>query len=230
MKNLIITNNREKELPSLLFPNDNNSGIMRVGLMGGTFDPIHMGHLVTAEEARQQFDLDYVIFVPTGSPPHKDHDSISLPEHRYLMTSLAVMSNPSFFVSSFEINAKAPTYTIDTVRHFCCGEQGSPELYFITGADAILEIFTWKEYEELLRLCTFIAVSRPGYSLELFRQTLDSNCPEMQQKVHLLEIPALAVSSTFIRERVALGKTIKYLTPEPVEQYIKNHGLYLVDK
>ncbi len=205
----------------------NNSASLSVGLMGGTFDPIHMGHLVTAEEARQQFELDYVIFVPTGTPPHKERGKITLPEHRYLMTSLAVMSNPAFYVSSVEMDSEGPTYTIDTVRHFSCDEHGPPELFFITGADAILDIFTWKDYEELLRLCTFIAVSRPGYSLEKFRETLDKHCPGMKNKVHLLEIPALAVSSTFIRERVTLGKTIKYLTPEPVEQYIRKHGLYV---
>ncbi len=209
-----------------LNPHSNKAGSLNIGLMGGTFDPIHMGHLVTAEEARQQFDLDYVVFVPAGIPPHKEEKSISLPEHRYLMTSLAVMSNPSFFVSRIEIDMKAPTYTIDTVRHFAGVKKPGPEIFFITGADAILEIFTWKAYEELLNLCTFIAVSRPGYSLDRFYETLDFACPEMRHKVHLLEIPALAVSSTFIRERVALSKTIKYLTPEPVEQYIRKHGLY----
>lgn len=204
----------------------NRKNAMNIGLMGGTFDPIHMGHLVTAEEARQQFNLDYVIFVPTGTPPHKDHESISLPEHRYLMTSLAVMSNPSFIVSRVEIDSKDPTFTVDTVRYFAGLEGEDKELFFITGADAILEIFTWKDYEKLLSLCTFIAVSRPGYSLDRFREALDLTCPELKHRVHLLEIPALAVSSTFIRERVTLGKTIKYLTPEPVEQYIKKHGLY----
>jgi len=208
----------------------NRAGNLKIGLMGGTFDPIHVGHLVTAEEARQQFDLTNVIFVPTGVPPHKNNSMISLPEHRYLMTTLAVMSNPSFFVSRIEIDQKVPTFTIDTVKHFSSWKNPEPEIFFITGADAILEIFTWKEYEELLSLCTFIAVSRPGYSLDHFHETLDRTCPEMRQKVHLLEIPALAVSSTFIRERVALGKTIKYLTPEPVEQYIKKHELYKVSK
>jgi nicotinate-nucleotide adenylyltransferase len=211
----------------LFFPSiKNKTGSLNIGLMGGTFDPIHMGHLVTAEEARQQFDLNYVVFVPAGIPPHKDVAEISLPEHRYLMTSLAVMSNPSFFVSRIEIDQKEPAYTIDTVRYFSSGKGLGPEIFFITGADAILEIFTWKDYEELLNLCTFIAVSRPGYSLDRFHEILDRTSPQMKHKIHLLEIPALAVSSTFIRERVALGKTIKYLTPEPVEQYIKKHGLY----
>lgn len=204
------------------------NGSPNIGLMGGTFDPIHVGHLVTAEEARQQFDLNYVIFVPAGIPPHKDHQTISLPEHRYLMTTLAVMSNPAFIVSRHEIDQHKPTYTIDTVRYFAKNQSPEPNIYFITGADAILEIFTWKDYEELLRLSTFIAVTRPGYSLDHFHETLDRNCPQMRQKVHLLEIPALAVSSTFIRDRVALGKTIKYLTPEPVEQYIKKMELYKV--
>lgn len=208
------------------FRTNDNAAAISIGLMGGTFDPIHVGHLVTAEEARQQFDLDYVVFVPTGNPPHKEMETISLPEHRYLMTSLAVMSNPYFFVSTVEINSDSSSYTIDTVKHFSGSEKEGPEVFFITGADAILEIFSWKDYEELLRLCTFIAVSRPGYSLDRFRETLDQVCPDMINKVHLLEIPALAVSSTYIRERVALGKTIKYLTPEPVEQYIKKHGLY----
>jgi nicotinate-nucleotide adenylyltransferase len=211
-----------------LFPHTpgNKNSSPNIGLMGGTFDPIHVGHLVTAEEARQQFDLDYVIFVPAGIPPHKDEDKISLAEHRYLMTNLAVMSNPSFVVSRFEIDQKKPTFTIDTVRHFASLHKPEPNIYFVTGADAILEIFTWKDYKKLLRLSTFIAVSRPGYSLDHFHDTLERTCPEMRQQVHLLEIPALAVSSTFIRERVVLGKTIKYLTPEPVEQYIRKHGLY----
>ncbi len=204
------------------------NGSPNIGIMGGTFDPIHVGHLVTAEEARQQFDLNYVIFVPAGIPPHKETETISLPEHRYLMTTLAVMSNPAFIVSRFEIDQKTPTYTIDTVKHFQNSQNPAPNIYFITGADAILEIFTWKDYEELLRLCTFIAVTRPGYSLDHFHETLEKNAPLLRQKVHLIEIPALAVSSTFIRERVALGKTIKYLTPEPVEQYIKKLELYKV--
>ncbi len=206
----------------------NRNGSPNIGLMGGTFDPIHMGHLVTAEEARQQFDLQHVIFVPAGIPPHKDHKTISLPEHRFMMTTLAVMSNPAFIVSRYEIDQQKPTYTIDTVRHFAKSQGPEPNIYFITGADAILEIFTWKDYEELLHLCTFIAVTRPGYSLEHFHETLGRNCPQMKEKVHLIEIPALAVSSTFIRNRVALGKTIKYLTPEPVEQYINKMELYEV--
>jgi len=202
-------------------------GKSNIGLMGGTFDPIHIGHLVSAEEARQQFNLDYVIFVPVGLPPHKDIKNITCTEHLSLMTTLAVMSNPYFKVSRFEIDRQEPSYTLDTVCHFSTRGGAGSNIFFITGADAILEISTWKDYQQLLDLCVFIAVSRPGYSLSRLRETLGAGCPKANQKIHLLEIPALAISSTFIRDRVALGKTIKYLTPEPVEQYIKKNKLYL---
>ncbi len=201
-------------------------GKTNIGLMGGTFDPIHIGHLVSAEEARQQFNLDYVIFVPAGLPPHKDIADITSPEHRYLMTNLAIMSNPFFRVSRFEIDRPQPSYTLDTVMHYSKGEE-SNNIFFITGADAILEIPTWKNCRQLLELCVFIAVSRPGYTLAKLKETLGEDCSQLIQKIHLLEIPALSISSTFIRERVALGKTIRYLTPEPVEQYIVKHHLYL---
>lgn len=198
----------------------------KIGLMGGTFDPIHYGHLVSAEVARQQFALDRVIFVPAGVPPHKQEGRVTAARHRYLMTVMAVMSNPYFYVSSYEVDKKEPSYTIDTVRHFA-QKAGGAGLYFITGADAIMDLLTWKDYEALLEACTFIAVSRPGYSLERLREILGRRCPQYLDKVHMLEIPALAISSTFIRERAALGKTIRYLTPDPVERYIKKEGLYL---
>ncbi len=151
---------------------------------------------------------------------------VTPPQHRYLMTILAVMSNPHFLVSRVEIDQTRPTYTVDTVRYFATREDDPVNLYFITGADAILDILTWKDYSELLDLCTFIAVTRPGYSLARLRDNVGSRCEAVLERVHLMEIPALAISSTSIRERVALGKTIKYLTPEPVEQYIAKQGLY----
>jgi len=203
--------------------------VKNIGLMGGTFDPIHMGHLVTAEEARQQFALDRVVFVPAGYPPHKEKGAVTDPEHRYLMTTLAVMSNPFFTVSRVEIERKEASYTINTVRYFAERLPGR-RLFFITGADAILEILTWKDYRELLELCTFIAVTRPGYPLDQVCDTVAPKIPGLLEKVHFLEIPALAISSTYIRERVSRGLTIKYLTPEPVEQYIHKHGLYLPGK
>lgn len=199
---------------------------LNIGLMGGTFDPIHIGHLIAAEEARQQFSLDFVIFIPAGLPPHKDKEQVSPAEHRCMMTTLAVMSNPSFIVSRVEVDKKTPSYTIDTIRYFNSYGVPGANLFFITGADAILEILTWKDYSDLTKLCTIIAVSRPEYPLEKLSEITAGFFPELKSKIHLLEIPALAISSTFIRERVALRKTIKYLTPEPVEQYIKKHGLY----
>ena len=207
-------------------PPNHRAGPLNIGLMGGTFDPIHMGHLVTAEEARQQFSLDYVIFIPAGLPPHKEKEQVSPAEHRCLMTTLAVMSNPSFVVSRLEVDKDEPSYTIDTVRYFASSSAPGTNLFFITGADAIMEILTWKDYSDLIRLCTFIAVSRPEYPLERLGEITGNLSMELRTKIHLLEIPALAISSTFIRKRTALGKTIKYLTPEPVEQYIKKHGLY----
>lgn len=211
---------------SFLLPKSNGE-LLRLGIMGGTFDPIHMGHLVTAEVARQHFNLDHVIFIPAGNPPHKDISLINTAEHRYLMTLLAVIDNPFFTVSRLEIEKKQSSYTIDTVRRFFDIYDEKLNLYFITGADAILDIATWKDYKELLELCYFIAASRPGYSFRKLKVIFGPTFPEIIKRVHLLEIPAMAISSTFIRRRVAQGKTIKYLTPESVEQYIHKNQLYL---
>ena len=214
---------------SFLLPKPSGESLT-LGIMGGTFDPIHIGHLVTAEEARQQFSLDYVIFIPAGVPPHKDARHISSAEHRYIMTMLAVVDNPYFTVSRLEIDRRQPSYTIDTVQSFFQIYDHQLKLYFITGADAILDIVTWKDCELLLDSCFFIAASRPGYSFGKLKDVLGSVSPRMIKKVHLLEIPAMAVSSTFIRRRVASGKTIKYLTPEAVEQYIYKNRLYVQGK
>ena len=201
---------------------------LSIGLMGGTFDPIHLGHLVTAEEVRIQFGLDRVIFVPSGHPPHKDVRSVSDPEHRYLMTVLATITNPFFTVSRVEIDKPHDklTYSIDTIRYFYNYFDKRVKLFFITGADAILEILTWKNYEELLSLCSFVAATRPGYCLSKLEETIGSVCPEALSNIHILEIPAMAISSTFIRRRVSEGKPIKYLTPESVAQYIIKNRLY----
>lgn len=200
---------------------------MNIGIMGGTFDPVHIGHLVAAEEARQQYDLEKVIFIPAGFPPHKEGTAISRAEDRYLMTVLAVTNNPFFEVSRYEIDKNKPSFTIETIRHFYREMGEKKHIFFITGADAILEILTWKDYKELLDTCSFIAASRPGYSLKEIRETIEPFYPGVLEKVHLLENPAMAVSSTFIRERVALGKTIKYLTANAVEQYIYKRKLYV---
>ncbi|MCU1545192.1 MAG: nicotinic acid mononucleotide adenylyltransferase [Homoserinimonas sp.] len=187
----------------------------RVGIMGGTFDPIHNGHLVAASEVAQHFDLDEVVFVPTGQPTGKPDATWG--EHRYLMTVIATASNPSFTVSRVDLDRDRPTYTIDTLRDVRAARPDA-ELFFITGADAIAQILDWRDVTELWELAHFVAVSRPGHYLTV------SGLPE--QDVSLLEVPALAISSTDCRSRVGRGFPVWYLVPDGVVQYIAKHHLY----
>ncbi len=188
--------------------------------MGGTFDPIHHGHLVAASEVQAWFELDEVVFVPTGEPWQKSERDVSPAEHRYLMTVVATASNPRFTVSRVDIDRPGPTYTIDTLRDLA---ERLPEadLYFITGADALAEIFTWRDAEELFGLACFVGCTRPGY--ETSPSTLDGIPSD---RVTMLEIPALAISSTECRERRAKGEPVWYLVPDGVVQYIAKHNLY----
>jgi nicotinate-nucleotide adenylyltransferase len=183
--------------------------------MGGTFDPIHHGHLVAASEVAQWFDLDEVVFVPTGEPWQKD--GVSPSEHRYLMTVIATASNPRFTVSRVDIDRSGPTYTIDTLRDLKA-ERPDADLYFITGADAIAQILSWRDHDELWDLAHFVAVSRPGHVLST------DGLPS--EDVSQLEIPALAISSTDCRDRVEQGHPVWYLVPDGVVQYIAKHHLY----
>ncbi|AZC14077.1 MULTISPECIES: nicotinate-nucleotide adenylyltransferase [unclassified Microbacterium] len=187
----------------------------RIGVMGGTFDPIHHGHLVAASEVAQSFDLDEVVFVPTGNPWQKTRVSDS--EHRYLMTVIATASNPRFTVSRVDINRSGPTYTIDTLRDLK-HQRPDAELFFITGADAIAQILSWRDHDELWDLAHFVAVSRPGHVLDT------AGLPT--EDVSQLQIPALAISSTDCRERVRRGHPVWYLVPDGVVQYIAKHHLY----
>ncbi|GIV01043.1 MAG: putative nicotinate-nucleotide adenylyltransferase [Actinomycetota bacterium] len=193
----------------------------RLGVMGGTFDPIHHGHLLTAEEAAVQFGLEQVIFVPTGRPWMKADREVTPAEHRYLMTVIATASNPRFTVSRIEIDRPGPTYTVDTLRALREQHPGA-ELFFVTGADAMLEIFSWKDPAEILSLAHFIAATRPGYDLAHF----EAEAPTAHPNVTVMNIPALAISSTDIRQRVREGRPIRYLVPEGVESYIEKMGLY----
>ena len=193
----------------------------RLGVMGGTFDPIHYGHLVTAEEAVVQFQLDTVVFVPTGQPWMKAHREVSPAEERYLMTVVATASNPRFTVSRIEIDRDGPTYTVETLRQLA-NEQPDAELYFITGADAILEIVQWKDPDEALSLAHFIAATRPGHDLS----RLEAAAAEHRPRVSVMKIPALAISSSDIRQRVGEGRAIRYLLPEGVKSFIEKAGLY----
>lgn len=199
----------------------------RVGIMGGTFDPIHQGHLVTAEAAQSEFELDKVVFVPSGQPPHKKGQVISDKEYRYLMTVLATAANPYFEVSRTEIDRPGESYAIDTVRYFIKKIPEDCKLFFITGADAIFEIITWKDVDELFQNCTFIAATRPGFNLnQLKKKLLTKLSLQNLEKIIALEVPAMAISSTDIRNRVKSERTIKYLLPESVENFIKKNDLY----
>jgi nicotinate-nucleotide adenylyltransferase len=194
----------------------------RLGVMGGTFDPIHVGHLVTAEEALWQFDLDRVVFVPTGQPWMKAEREVTPAEHRYLMTVIATSGNPRFTVSRIEVDRKGPTYTITTLQQLRREAENNVELFFITGADAMLEILQWKDPEEVLSQAHFIAATRPGYDLARFELA----APTSRPNVSIMHIPALSISSTDIRRRVADGEPIRYLVTEGVHTYIRKTGLY----
>jgi nicotinate-nucleotide adenylyltransferase len=185
--------------------------------MGGTFDPVHHGHLVAASEVQSLFSLDEVAFVPSGQPWQKAGIPVSPAEHRYLMTVIATASNPGFWVSRVDIDRPGPTYTIDTLRDLAA-QQPDAELFFITGADALDQILSWKDAEELFRLAHFIGVTRPGYVLS------DDHLP--RHAVSLVEVPAMAISSSACRDRVGAGRPVWYLVPDGVVQYIGKHRLY----
>jgi nicotinate-nucleotide adenylyltransferase len=188
--------------------------------MGGTFDPIHHGHLVAASEVLWSLDLDEVVFVPTGEPWQKSAQSVTPAEHRYLMTVIATASNPRFTVSRVDIDRGGPTYTVDTLRDL--GEiYGGAELFFITGADALAEIFSWRDADELFEHAQFVGCTRPGFPMD---QGIVDAMPS--GRVMILEIPALAISSSDCRERIAVGEPVDYLVPDGVVQHIAKYDLY----
>jgi nicotinate-nucleotide adenylyltransferase len=192
--------------------------VRRLGIMGGTFDPIHNGHLVAASEVAHLFALDEVVFVPTGQPWMKEGRKTSSPEDRYLMTVIATASNPAFSVSRVDIERPGKTYTIDTLREMREIHGPDVELFFITGADALSEILSWRDVDELFHLAHFIGCTRPGHNLA------DPGLPG--GGVSLVEVPALAISSTECRERVRAGEPVWYLVPDGIVQYINKRGLY----
>lgn len=195
----------------------------RVGIMGGTFDPIHHGHLVAASEVAARFHLDKVIFVPTGEPWQKMDKQVSSAEDRYLMTVIATASNPRFEVSRVDIDRQGPTYTIDTLSDIAA-EYPDAELFFMTGADALANILSWKQWDKLFSMATFVGVTRPGYAID------GTAVPaEYRDLVKIMEIPAMAISSTSCRRRARAGLPVWYLVPDGVVQYIHKRGLYQAD-
>ena len=196
----------------------------RIGVMGGTFDPIHHGHLVAASEVQAWFNLDEVVFVPTGQPWQKEHRQVSAAEDRYLMTVIATASNPKFWVSRVDIDRCGPTYTIDTLRELH-EELSDADLYFITGADALSDIFTWRNADELFDLAHFVGCTRPGFRMD--RSVLEGIPTD---RVTIVEIPALAISSTDCRERHMRGEPVWYLVPDGVVQYISKYALYVPEQ
>ncbi|KOX12847.1 nicotinate-nucleotide adenylyltransferase [Saccharothrix sp. NRRL B-16348] len=189
----------------------------RIGVMGGTFDPVHHGHLVAASEVQARFDLDEVVFVPTGQPWQKTEREVSAAEDRYLMTVIATASNPRFSVSRVDIDRPGPTYTVDTLTDLKV-RYPDGDLFFITGADALEQILSWRRADDVFDLAHFIGVTRPGYEL------VDTHLPP--GAVSLVEVPAMAISSTAVRARTASGLPVWYLVPDGVVQYISKRRLY----
>ena len=195
----------------------------RVGLLGGTFDPPHYGHLALAEAAREELGLERVIFLPNGRPPHKPAAEVSAAEHRYLMTELACADHPQFFVSRLELDRPGPSYSLDTLR--ACRRELGPraELFFLVGMDSLLELPTWHEPDALLAEAQVVAAVRPGFAVGDLAEALG---PEQAARVRILEMPLLDIAAHDLRERVRRGLSVRYLTPEPVRAYLTKHALY----
>ncbi len=196
-----------------------------LGIMGGTFDPIHYGHLVAAEGARHDLKLEKVIFIPAGRPPNKPNSCITELWLRYRMTCLAAASNPFFEVSPIEVERTGPSYTVDTVQMISRLYPGA-QIYFIIGSDALIDIHNWKDIDRLLTICRFVAAARPGYQIDELWKKLNNLIGYLRLNIICMEVPALAISSTDIRQRVREGRPIKYLLPEPVEDFVIKNQLY----
>ncbi len=198
---------------------------MQIGVFGGTFDPIHLGHLIVAEEAAVRLNLNPVLFVPAGQPWLKEHRAITAVEHRIAMVKLAIANNPKFELSTIEIERPGPSYTIDTMRFLQAKFGSQAKLFFILGWDSLMDLPRWKEPLELIKACTLVAVPRQNY-VKSELDSLDRVIPGIVSKVILLDMPIIGISSSEIRKRIAEGGSIRYWVPEAVERYIIEHGLY----
>ena len=199
--------------------------VKKIGLMGGTFDPIHIGHLVTADAVRIEYHLDKVLFIPAGNPPHKQDSQVTPALHRYIMTAMATYSNPFFFVSAIEMERPGPSYTIDTIRQLHEQYGGQAKFYFITGADAVGDLPTWNNIDQVLDICDFVATTRPG-CVSVIDDVIRQFGTKGTERIHRLTTPELEISSTDIRDRIKKGRSIKYIVPESVENYIIKERLY----
>jgi len=197
---------------------------MRIGVLGGTFDPIHLAHLVAAEEVRVRIALERVLFVPAGMPPHKLHVNVTPTKHRLKMVELAIADNPHFTLSRVDIDRFGPSYTVDTIELLHDEYGPEAEIYFIMGSDSLSELLTWHKPERLIRLCRIVALTRPGHRVDL--KELNRLLPGAIARVQLLDMPLLEISGTELQRRVRAGLPIKYLVPPAVEAYIHRHGLY----
>jgi nicotinate-nucleotide adenylyltransferase len=197
---------------------------MRVGVIGGTFDPIHIGHLIIAEGARDALDLQRVIFVPAGQPPHKRSSQISPAEHRLEMVRLAIAGNGHFTASRVDIDRGGPSYTVDTIRLLHDAWGADARIYFLIGGDSLAELPMWYQPERLLEICQVVAVPRPGYELDL--ESLDVKIPGASERIQMLSMPLVDLSATEIRDRIRDRRSIRYLVPHAVERYIYRHHLY----
>ena len=199
---------------------------MNVGILGGTFDPVHNGHLIVAEVARERFNFNEVLFIPAGQPWLKVEQSITPPQHRLQMLRLALDDRPYFRISEMEIERPGPTYTIDTINALKKRLNAEDELFFILGQDTLMQLPQWYEAQNLIRLCYLVAAPRPGVKKPDLK-ALEVELPGITQRVMLMKEPLVDISATDIRERAARGLSVRHLVPEPVNRYIKEHRLYV---
>lgn len=200
--------------------------VQKIGISGGTFNPIHIGHLIIAETVRDKFGLDKVLFIPSGMPPHKNLESVVCAEKRFDMVQRAVAGNPHFEASRVEVDREGYTFTVDTLKKLREIYGKDTGLYYIIGADVLNDLLTWRSYEEVFKICEFIAVLRPGNDEKAFYKQMEYLRDAYGVKIHFIDAPLIDVSSTEIRERIKEGRSIKYLVPESVEEYIESNGLY----
>lgn len=203
--------------------------IHRYGIMGGTFDPIHLGHLFIAETALHHLNLDKVIFIPTGNPPHKNNKDITIAHHRLIMTAVAINNNPRFELSNIEVMRKGQSYTVDTIKQLIAQYGENQEIYFITGTDAFMEMETWKNCAYLFKTMKTVVATRIGFDDKSFHEKVELFNNKYNASIINMSVPVLEISSSDIRERIGKASSIKYLVTEGVEEYIKKHRLYIND-